>query len=134
MDSVEQWWTRVEEKRQAAAILKGDKKAAREAWNLVGEAVEFALKAVIMKRQRFNRWPDRNTRPELHSHNLRDLIEFAGIEVRAKPLPLRANFKVVCDWNRGHDYTVNRMPRKVAEDMFNSAFGEEGVVTWLKKL
>lgn len=97
-----------------------------------GFAVEFALKAVIMKRERFNQWPE--DREDLRTHDIRKLLSLAGINPRSLPHPLQVNFKVVLDWDRGHDYTLGSMERRYARSMLEATFGEHGVIPWLKAL
>jgi hypothetical protein len=75
MDSPEEWWGRVEEKRTFAHLGVGDPVACREAWITIGSAVEFALKAVIMKRERFNQWPD--------ASSVISTVEFYGDQICA---------------------------------------------------
>ena len=111
-----------------------DTKHCREAWQNAGLAVELALKAVIMRRRRYNAWPSREAARELYTHCLRSLAREADIDLMAVPPRIRVSFRVALDWRRGHDYVARPMPRPVARDMVNAAFGEEGVVEWLKQL
>lgn len=134
MQSADDWRRRAREKEQAAKVLATDRKTARDGYVQAGFAVEYALKAVIQKRHRFNRWPDKNERPDLYVHNLRPLIVAAGIDPQALSPELRKNLSVVSNWDRGHDYAAERMPRKVVRDMIECAFGEDGVMTWLMTL
>ncbi len=46
---------------------------------------------------------------------------------------LGPSWKVVLDWDRNQGYDPNPMPRKVARSMIEAAFGQEGVVTWIKE-
>jgi hypothetical protein len=128
------WWRRCEAKRVVAGRMVDDRKHCREAWIAAGFAVEFALKASICKRERFNAWPSRDSRPDLHQHDLKKLFEIAGIDLRAAPADTQAAIRQVLDWNRKHDYDAKPMPRKVARSMFEAAFGGSGVVIWLKSL
>jgi hypothetical protein len=77
-DSVEEWMTLQRRSCQAARVLLRAKIAA-DAWNHAGFSVECALKAAIMRHQRLNTWPSRAHRPELYTHNLRDLARLANI-------------------------------------------------------
>lgn len=99
-----------------------------------GFAVEFALKALIIKRERLNAWPSKDRRPELYTHNLRDLFQAAGIDLQAVPKPLRGSLRTVLDWNRAHEYTSGKMSRANARSMVAAALGPEGVVAWLNAL
>jgi hypothetical protein len=118
-------------KRAVAAAFKEDRDYCREAWIASGFAVEIALKRLILLRAGYNAWPSRDLRPDLHVHNLRDLLGAANLSLADVPKEVRPSLRLVFDWIRGHDYTVQRMPRRVARDMFEAAFGERGVVPWL---
>lgn len=96
--------------------------------------VEFALKAVICNRERFNAWPSKAMRPDLHTHDLKALFRAAGVDPRAAPRDVQPAIRQVLDWNRNHDYSAAPMPRKVARGMVEAAFGPNGVVGWLRRL
>lgn len=134
MDTPGEWWHGVEGKRKIAALMKDDRAHAAEAWDACGLAVEFALKAVILKRQRFNRWPERSERSDLYTHDLRRLAEIALIGTSDVPSLVRPAFKTVLSWNIEHRYAGRRTPRRQARDMFEAAFGEGGVLQWLRTL
>lgn len=127
-------WQRCEAKRAVALAMVEDRKHCREAWMASGFAVEFALKATIMRRDGFNTWPSRDHRPGLYTHDLRKLLAAARIDVAATPKAVRAALRTVLDWQRDHDYKPGAMPRKVARSMCNAAFGADGVVAWLRTL
>lgn len=125
------WWQRVESKKAVALAMRDDRKHAREAWSASGSAIEFALKAVISKKMRYNRWPDDK---DHRTHNIRKLMTLAGIDREKLPKDLRAKFALAAQWDRNHDYNAKRMPRKIARDMFRAAFDNGGIVPWLKTL
>ena len=103
------------------------------AWLSAGFAVECCLKAAIMKRERLNRWPDRDSAPDLWSHDLRGLFKRLGID----PLrfdhrnPVAPALKVVLDWRRDHGYSVGKLPVKFAGNLCEAAFGSNGVIEWI---
>lgn len=78
-----------------------------------------------MKKERLNRWPDRESAPELWTHDLRVLFRRLGID----PLSLDARspvapaLKMVLDWRREHGYSTGKVPAKHANDMCEAAFG-----------
>ncbi len=111
-----------------------DRENCREAWVAAGFGVEFALKALILKRERLNAWPSLEHRPDLHIHNLKKLFKIAGLDPNAAPTDVKPAIRQVLDWNRNHDYVARPMPRKVARSMVEAAFGPSGVVEWLKSL
>ena len=127
-------WRRCEDKRSTASKMVDDRRSCREAWVAAGFGVEFALKAVICKRERFNAWPSKASRPDLHNHDLKTLFKAAGIDLKTAPKEVQPAIKQVLDWDRNHDYSGARMPRKVAQGMVEAAFGPDGVVRWLKCL
>ena len=124
----------VESKRIVAQAVVEDRLACREAWMAAGFAVEFALKALIIRRERLNSWPSKEHRPELYTHNLRDLFQAGGVDLKAAPRELRGAIRTVLDWNRAHEYTSGRMSRVNARSMVAAALDPEGVVAWLNGL
>ena len=129
--SVEEWLQKARAHEQAARLLCEDRIAAGEALFHVGLATECALKAMIMRRMGLNGWPSRDLRPELYTHNLRELLAQADVQLSPRD-PRAASWKVVLDWDRNQGYDPKPMPRKVARDWVKAAFGEEGAVTWIR--
>jgi len=85
-----------------------------------------------MGKERLNTWPERGSREELYTHDLRKLIQIAGIELKTRD-PIGPNWHVVLEWDRAQAYDPLPMPRRVARSMVDAAFGEKGVVTWIRK-
>jgi hypothetical protein len=129
--TVEDWLRRIESKRAVALAFKDSREHCREAWLAAGAAVEFALKARIMRREWLSGWPVRDVRPELHTHDLHAFGRFAGIDRAPVPPHLRHRWATVLAWDHGHEYRASPMPRKVARQMVESAFGDQGVIAWL---
>ncbi|MBU4434654.1 MAG: hypothetical protein KKC14_09600 [Alphaproteobacteria bacterium] len=123
-----------EGKRIVALAMADHKFACREAWMAAGFAVEFSLKALIIRRERLNAWPSREARPDLYTHNLRGLFEAAGVDLTRTPRALRGSIRTVLDWIRAHEYSSGRMSRANARSMVSAAFDREGVVAWLGSL
>jgi hypothetical protein len=130
--SSSEWLSLVRQHEVAARRLADDRLAAAQAYFHVGFATECALKAYIMWSERLNNWPDRDSRRELYTHDLSKLVALAGIELTTTD-PIGASWKTVLDWDRSQGYDPNPMPRKVARSMIEAAFGEKGVVTWIRK-
>ena len=124
----------VETKRAVALATVEDRLACREAWLAAGYAVEFALKALIIRRERLNAWPSKAVRRELYVHSLRDLLAIAGVELASIPKERRGSLRTVLDWNRAHEYTSGRISRANARSMVKAALDEDGVVAWLRRL
>ena len=134
MDTPEEWWRRIEGKRLVALHMKEDRRNAVEAWDACGTSVEFALKAVILKRERWNRWPDKADRPDLYTHDLRRLMALAGLDSSSIPRPMMPRFKTVLSWSRENEYQSALVPRRQARQIYEHAFGPDGVIEWLKTL
>lgn len=105
------------------------------AWFNTGLSVECCLKAAIMRKEGFNRWPDRDSAPGLWTHDLRDLFKRLGID----PLALDSknavapSLKTVLEWRREHGYSVGRTQIKFANAICEAAFGENGVIEWIAR-
>jgi hypothetical protein len=124
----------IEGKRFVAEATVENRLACREAWMAAGFAVEFALKALIIKRERLNAWPSKDSRPEMYTHDLRSLFSLAQVDLADAPATLRGALRTVLDWNRGHEYTSGQMSRANARSMKKAVFDEEGVLAWLLKI
>ena len=111
--------------------MSGDRVAAPQALFHVGFAAECALKALIMSRERLNGWPSKASREELYTHDLRVLARIAGVNLSATDIHA-PSWHLVLQWDRNQGYDPQRMPRKVAKNWVEAAFGPDGVVTWIK--
>ncbi len=98
-----------------------------------GFAIECCLKAAIMKKERLNRWPDREAAPDLWTHDLRVLFKRLGIDPMTfdSRSPVAPSLKMVLDWRREHGYAVGKVPNKLARDICEAAFESNGVIEWL---
>ncbi|NPD66614.1 hypothetical protein HN018_26715 (plasmid) [Lichenicola cladoniae] len=97
-----------------------------------GMAVEFGLKCRIMRVQRLNRWPDRGL---LHTHNLADLVEHAGLTQRllqevANVTVIGIAWSAAKDWSIGTRYDARPFPPRRGSDMVE-AVGRQGLLRWL---
>jgi HEPN domain-containing protein len=130
MNSIEEWHQRASEKQKLATYAR-DHGLYRECWGNSGMVAEFYLKAYIFKKERFNSWPSSATRPDLHTHSIRKLIELAEIDLDILYASTAACFIKACEWERRHDYEGQPFPKLQAEDMYNAVFGNGGVAQWL---
>jgi hypothetical protein len=96
-----------------------------------GSGVEAALKAYIMRQERLNGWPSKASRPELYTHDLRQLARIAGIDVKNAG-PRRPSWHVMFQWDRNQAYDPKPMPRRVARSFVEAAYGQDGIVTWIR--
>jgi hypothetical protein len=115
-DTVEDWLTLCKSHEDSAKKLCDDKSLAMQGFFHAGMAVECALKAYIFRKERFNIWPSK---------------QIAGVVPSAGD-PTAPGWHVVLQWDRAQGYDHNRMPRKVAKGMVEAAFGQFGVVTWIR--
>jgi hypothetical protein len=122
---------RIADKRFVAELAVENRDHCVEAWMAAGYAVEFALKALIIKRERLSSWPSRADRRELYTHDLRVLFFAAGLSFADVPAARRSALKTTLDWDRLNEYKQQKMARQVARSMVDAAFGENGVVDWL---
>ena len=90
-------------------------------------ASKRAVAAAFMDDKR----PDKASRPDLHTHDLKALFRIAGIDPTACPPHMRGRLRVVLTWDHGHEYASGTMARRVARDMVVAACGEDGVCSWL---
>lgn len=135
-------WLRTAERHlQDARTLKTRGGSSEAVFHYAGLAVECALKAVIMKRERWNQWPSRAREPKLHKHDLKRLLKRAGLngEMEAEKrlgTDLAANWGVVIRWDNNRPrYPHGAMPSRVATDMFRAvAHHRDGVFTWLQQI
>ena len=130
--SPSEWLSLAKQHETTARLLAENREVAAQAYFHVGFAAECALKAYIMWSERLNSWPDKGSRPELYTHDLRKLVEIAGIELRTRD-PIGPGWAVVLQWDRGQGYDPSPMPRKVARSMIEAAFGDNGAVTWIRR-
>lgn len=125
-------WCRLAARAQLSARTLLWAKLPGEAWTASGFAVEYALKAAVMAHQRFNRFPGKDQRPDLYTHDLKHLAREAGIDFRGLVRdPVAAHLQTVLLWKRSEAYNPTMMPMRVAEDMVSSACGPSGVIQWL---
>ena len=110
--------------------------SAQNAYMLGGLAVELALKGRIMHTNRWNRWPSRKTRPDVHSHILGNLMSAAGLKPALEQEVLLCSdiglaWMVVKDFDISTRYPLGKpFPKRTAVD-FVDAIDSLGLVQWL---
>jgi HEPN domain-containing protein len=107
------------------------------AYYLAGYAVECALKACIARGAQRYEFPDKKRVDASHTHNLRDLIKVANLELvrleEAKRDPnFRNNWDVVQQWSEHSRY--RRHDPALAQALVR-AIGDRkhGVMAWIKQ-
>lgn len=131
--SVDEWIALAKRHQEAAHLLKKAKQFSTS-WDQSGIAAECYLKAALMAKFRWNRFPDRSRRPELYTHDLGFLLNELG--VRLKDMtgePVGPKLRTMLDWKRAHGYRTGKVPEKFAEALFEAIFKRGGVVEWLTK-
>lgn len=82
---------------EAGVLLKAKKYSG--AYYLAGYAIEFGFKACIAKKSRRYAYPDKDFAQKCYTHNLRSLLELAGLPALSGIPQLQASWAVVKDWN-----------------------------------
>jgi hypothetical protein len=137
-NSSDEWLAKAREHEAAARMCarKGAPEAARAmVMHHCGSAVEFALKAVIMKVERLNKWPGPKDpgHGAYWTHDLRKLKSKAKLKIAATD-PVAPAWQVLVAWTRTADYTYSPKPTPlvVARSYVEAAFGPHGVVKWIE--
>lgn len=130
--SISDWLALCRQHERAALAIVEDKRACAQAVHHAAFAVECALKAYILHKERFNQWPSKGSRPDLYVHDLRALRRLAGVDVKPTE-PTAPAWLVMLQWDRNQGYDPKPMPRKVARSYVEAAFGSDGVATWLRQ-
>ncbi len=107
------------------------------AYYLAGYAVECALKACIARGTQRHEFPDKKIVDASHTHNLRDLIKVANLELarleEAKRDPLfRNHWDLVQQWSEHSRY--RRHGSEMAQALV-IAIGDRkhGVIAWIRR-
>lgn len=107
------------------------------AYYLAGYAVECALKACIAKGTQRHEFPDKKTVDASYTHNLRDLMKVANLELarleEAKRDPLfRNHWDLVQQWSEQSRY--RRHSSEMATALVE-AIGDRrhGVIAWIRR-
>ena len=129
--SPDEWMVLARCKEAVARAMVEDRRNCAEAFTAAGFAVEYALKALIMRTERLNGWPSRELRPDLHQHAVRSLAQAAGVDLTVGNR-IAASWLTVLQWQRSQDYDPKPMKRVQARAMVEAAFGPDGVVTWIR--
>jgi hypothetical protein len=108
------------------------------AYYLCGYVVECALKACISKRtKRYEFPPPRSTIEKYYTHNLKLLMESAGLDVQLnqdmkKDSDLEINWNIVTVWNESCRY--ERRNENNARELYSAVYDpDHGVLKWLKQ-
>ena len=107
------------------------------AYYLGGYAVECALKACIAKSTRRHDFPDKKNADASHTHNLRDLMRVANLELirleeTKRDSAFRDNWDLVQQWSEHSRYRKHEsgLALKLLEAISD---GQHGVMVWIKR-
>jgi HEPN domain-containing protein len=103
---------------------------------LAGYAVECALKAVIAAGFRANEIPDKSRVNNIYTHNLKDLLNLAGLK---SPLEndmnevseLRESWATISKWSEHARYEI--WTSDAATTMLEAVGADKGLLQWLLK-
>lgn len=107
------------------------------AYYLSGYAVECALKACIAKATQRYDFPDKKSVDASYTHNLRDLIKVANLELARleearADAHFRNNWDLVQQWSEHSRY--RRHASEMAEALLNAVSDRKhGVMRWIKR-
>ncbi len=107
------------------------------AYYLAGYAVECGLKACIARKTQRHEFPDKKTVEASYTHNLKDLMKLANLELErleeAKRNPLfRNHWDLVQQWSELSRY--ERHSSDVAKALVEAIGGRKnGVIAWIKR-
>ena len=128
-------WQKMSRGRLASARILLSRGQWKDAFDMAGYAVEYALKYRLMKHLRLNQWPDRAAHTaHLYNHDLVALAKTAGLEESLLQSIQDQNqigraWLVAKDWKEDVRY-VSTFPSRRSRDMVK-AVGDEGLLKWL---
>jgi HEPN domain-containing protein len=120
--------------REAKLLLSAN--APDGAYYLAGYAVECALKACIAKSTQRHDFPDKVPANRSHTHNVRELINVAGLkddlEAAVRQYEFSRRWDIVIQWNEESRYRENSAADASAliEAIENRKYG---ILQWLRK-
>ncbi len=129
-DSVEGWIKLARLSRQMAEWAASSPETRNAAWSHAGFACECLFKAAIMRKERLNAWPSRDSRRDLYTHDLKALAKILGVKITGDDTIAPA-WSVVLQWQREHMYIAQDMPSAVVDGLMEAMFSEEGMARWI---
>ena len=111
---------------------------ARQAYHHAGQAVEYALKAIYMRRKSLREWPPEHKGAPWH--DLRLIANHAGLEpdlarLRKDNRSCYQNWLTVRDWKSNARFPGNTPPARELKDLFLAVcHSRDGVMAWLERI
>lgn len=130
------WWNKAVQEKETAELCRNGGKWP-QCYHHAGQAVEFALKAIYMRRKGLVALPDECKGASWHSLALicaRAEInaEYGGMK---SDQALYANWLTVKDWDSNARFPPNGISKQHATDMMVAAFNPmKGVFGWLETI
>ena len=130
----EAWWADAKKELLSAQTLKRNGHA-RQAYHHAGQAVEFGLKAIYMRRRGLSDWPgDLRGAPW---HDLQRIADAAGLGADVAKLgkPRYGNWLTVRDWKSNARFPGNAPSTRDLNDLYLAVSHErDGVMGWLESI
>lgn len=129
------WWRDAQDELAVARGLKATG-SALQAYFHAGQSVEFALKAIYMRRKCLLSWPDECKGATWHS--LSRIATYAGLDpdltlLSKENRPRYVNWLTARDWDSNGRFPGNRPSVRELNDLFLAICHErDGIMEWLE--
>src|SRR5579871_1557827 len=118
------------------SLLANDRHSA--AYYLSGYVIECGLKACIAKKTKRYDFPDKTTTLNSYTHELKKLIQAAGLEAMlvrdcTDDPQFAVNWTLVSEWSENQRYDATHTKQR-AEEMYQAIADQaHGVLQWIKR-
>jgi HEPN domain-containing protein len=130
------WFDSARSELAAAKLLKNSGKNGQQAYHHAGQAIEFLLKAIYLKRKNHKELPEACKNARWHSLSL--VADEAGLKgdierIRKTKRKVHQNWLTVRDWQSNGRFPGNRPPTQELNDLFVAVCNDgDGVWQWLE--
>lgn len=132
--SADDWWRDAKSELETARLCKANGKA-QQAYFHAGQAIEFLLKALFLKRNNLPCMP--NSHKGAHWHDLQTCGEVARIksDLALVSKSVRANWLTVRDWKSNGRFPDLKVSKQELNDLFVAVCNDSGGVwQWLESI
>ena len=134
--TADEWWRSAESELETALILRKAGKT-NEAYFHAGQALEFGIKALFLKRNNLPYMPD--THKGARWHDLQLCAGAARLQIdmdrRGTSKALKINWLTARDWKSNSRFPDLKVPRQELNDLFVAVCDEkDGVWQWLRSI
>lgn len=132
----EDWWNRAVDERETAVMLRSAGKW-HQCYHHAGQAIEFALKAIYLRRNGHKILPESCRGARWHSLEViaseaKLSADFGGLKADAK---LYSNWLTVKDWDSNARFPGRPLPKAEVLDFMVAAFNPaKGLFGWLESI